>query len=174
MARSGGVLFDTLSSLRSGGSALSAAGVDLSSLNGKDTDVVIEAIANALAPQNGDGDRIRVAIIEALSECLEGVAQFDFSRIDDEMVVAVMLAYTRNCLFEQIILDSRDAFAKAQEAGRVEQAERALCELIAAATDLHMRPLLSGQLAVLNGPLVEAAQIKALAEIWAVWEGFEP
>jgi hypothetical protein len=174
MARSGGALFGTLSALRDGRDAIAEAGVDLSGLNGQNTDVAIEAIVNALTPGDGDADRIRVAMTEALSECLEGLSEFDFAHITDEMLVRVMLAYMRDCVFEQIVLDSRDAFAKAAAAGRVEQAERELHELVAATTDKHMRPLLSGNVRTLSGRHVEAVQTRALAEVWAEWEAYEP
>jgi hypothetical protein len=174
MARSGGALFDTLSALRDGGDARAESGVDLSGLNGQDTDVAIEAIVNALTPQDGDADRIRVAMTEALSECLEGLDEFDFAHITDDMLVDVLLAYVRNCVFEQIILDSRDAFAKAAAAGRVEQAEEDLRQLVSATTDKHMRPLLAGNIPTLHSRQVEAAQLSAIKEAWAEWEGYEP
>jgi hypothetical protein len=173
MARSGGALFDTLSALREGRDAVAEAGVDLSELNGQDTDVAIQAIVNALTPNNGDADRIRVAMNEALSECLTGLEEFDFAHITDEMLVRMMLAYVRECVFEQVVLDSRDAFSKAREAGRSEQAEKELRALIAAATDKHMRPLLSGNVRTLDGRQVEAVQTRSIAAVWTEWEAYE-
>jgi hypothetical protein len=174
MARSGGALFDTLSALRGGGDARDVAGVDLSRLDGADTDVAIEAIVDALAVADGDGDRIRAAMTEALSECLEGLEDFDFAHITDEMLVAVMLAYTRNCIFIQILLDSRDAFAKAAATGRLEQAEQALRELIRAVTDKHMGPLLARGAQRLDGRQMEGVQTRAIREVWSEWEAYEP
>lgn len=154
MAGAGGALFGTLSSLRDGGSAQGEAGIDLTSLNGQDTDVAIQTIVGALTPENGDAYRIRVAMSEALSECLEGLEVFDFSAITDDMLVDVMLAYTRKCIAQQIISDSRDAFAKARATGRVQQAEKDFRELVAAATEKHLGPLLSGKGKTLDGPSV--------------------
>ena len=174
MAKSGGALFDVLSALRDGGDAKQASGVDLSGLQGQDTDHVIEAIANALTPPGGDADRVRVAISEALSECLEDVEEFDFTSMDADTLVNVMLAYTSNCIFEQIVLDSRDAFKRAKETGRVEQAEEALLELVKAMTALHMGPLLAPIGKPMSGREVAAAQLRATAAIWNEWEGYEP
>jgi hypothetical protein len=171
MARSGGALFDALSSLGSGGDAVDATGVNLSSLNGADTDVAIETIVNALAVIDGDADRVRVAMTEALSECLEGLTEFDFAHITGDMLVAVMLAYTRNCILIQILLDSRDAFAKAAASGR--QAEKELNELIRAVTDKHMVPLLNKGSPKLSGRQMEAVQLRAIREIWSEWENYE-
>lgn len=171
MARAGGALFDTMSAFRDG---RDAAGLDLAALNGQDTDIVIEAIVRALVPADGDADRVRVAMYEALSECLKGLDEFDFSHITDDMIVNMMLTYVAHCVFEQIMLDSRDAFAKAADAGRVEQAEKDLRALVGAATDKHMAPLLSGNVRTLNRPQVEAAQLRALREVWVEWETYEP
>lgn len=109
---------------------------------------------------------------EALSECLQGYDEFDFAHITDEMLVQVMLAYVRQCIFGQIVLDSRDAFAKSEESGRVEEAERDLLALIDAVTDKHMRPLLSGNLRTFNGLEVEKAQLQAIREVWTEWEAY--
>ena len=136
--------------------------------------MVIEAIVRALVPADGDADRVRVAINEALSECLEGYDEFDFAHITDEIIVDMMQAYVRHCVFEQIMLDSRDAFAKAMTSGRVEQAEKDLLALVGAATDKHMRPLLSRNLRTFNGLQVEGAQLRAIREVWAEWEAYEP
>lgn len=171
MARAGGALFDTMSAFRDG---RDAAGLDLAALNGQDTDIVIDAIVRALVPADGDADRVRVAMNEALSECLKGLDEFDFGHITDDMIVDMMLTYVAHCVFEQIMLDSRDAFARAADAGLVEQAEKDLRALVGAATDKHMAPLLSGNVRTLNGPQVEAAQLRAIHEVWVEWEAYEP
>ncbi|QCO00532.1 hypothetical protein D3093_35400 (plasmid) [Azospirillum argentinense] len=171
MARSGGALFDAMAALRDG-RAPDVSGIDLATLNGRDTDLVIEALVDALVPPNGDADRIRVAMQEALSEALEGMVEFDFNQITDDIIVDMMLAYVTQCIYEQIVLDSRDAFAKATSAGRVEQAEKAMRELVRSATDTYMEPLLTGNVRTLNGRMVEAVQLRAIADIWAEWEAY--
>lgn len=169
MARAGGALFDVLATFQAG---RSTDGLDLAALNGQDTDLAIDVIVQALVPADGDADRVRVAMNEALSECLEGYDEFDFAHITDEMLVQVMLAYVRQCVFGQIVLDSRDAFSKSEESGRVEEAERDLLALVDAATDKHMRPLLSGNLRTFNGLEVEKAQLQAIREVWIEWEAY--
>ncbi len=169
MSRAGGALFNTLAAFQAG---RSTDGLDLAALNGQDTDLAIDVIVQALVPADGDADRIRVAMNEALSECLQGYDEFDFAHITDEMLVQVMLAYVRQCIFGQIVLDSRAAFAKSEESGRVEEAERDLLALIDAVTDKHMRPLLSGNLRTFNGLEVEKAQLQAIREVWTEWEAY--
>jgi len=170
MAQTGGALFDAMSAFRDGNDA---AGLDLAALNGRDTDAVIDAIVHALVPPDGDADRVRVAMNEALSECLEGYEEFDFSSITDEMLVSMMLAYVRNCVFGQIVLDSNEAFSKGSPA-RIEMAEKELRALVDAAVDKHMRPILSGKVRSFTGKQLEQVQLDATREIWAEWEAYEP
>jgi len=169
MAHAGGALFDVLANLRDG---ISPVGLNLARLDGIDTDLAIEAIVQALVPSNGDADRIRAAMNEALSECLQGYDDFDFSRITDEMLIEVMLVYVRQCVFQQIVLDSRDALGKAEESGRIEEAERELLALVGAATETHMRPLLSGDMRVIDSTQIEQAQLQAIRDIWIEWEEY--
>lgn len=169
MARAGGALFDTLAGFRDG---TNPAGLNLAELNGIDTDLAIEAIVQALIPPNGDADRIQSAMNEALSECLQGYAEFDFAHITDEMLIEVMLAYVRRCIFEQIVLDSRNALGKAEASGRIEEAERDLLALVGAATETHMRPLLSGDMRTFDSRQIERIQLDAIRDIWIEWEEY--
>jgi hypothetical protein len=169
MARAGGGLFNALASLPA---VVNASGLDLSALNGMETDLAIDIIIQALVPSDGDADRVRVAMNEALSECLEGYEEFDFAHISDEMLVQIMLAYVSRCVFGQVVLDSKDAFARAQESGEAEAAERDLLSLVEAATDIHMRPLLGGNLRTFNRIQIEEAQLRAIREVWTEWEAY--
>ena len=174
MARSGGALFDTLSALRDGRDGQAESGVDLSSLNGQDTDLAVEAIADALTPEDGDADRIRIAMLEALSDCLIGKDVFDFAHITDDMLIDVMLKYVAKCVAQEVMLDSRDAFSKVNGTAGHEKAEKALRQLVASVTEKHMEPLLSGKVRTLSGAKIAAVQIRAITEVWAEWEGYEP
>lgn len=173
LARAGGDLFETLVALRDGQSATTESGFDLSLLNGQDTDIAIDTIVQVLGPENGDADRVRVAMTEALSECLDGIDKFDFSSITDEILINVLLAYVRRYVFQQIVLDSRAAFAKTGAFSRIQQAEDDLLELVGAATDKHMRPLLGENVRMLRGSQIVEAQLRAIREVWMEWEVYE-
>jgi hypothetical protein len=170
MAGAGGALFGAMAALRDG---QSAAGIALASLNGQDTDLVIGIIVQALAIEDGDSDRVRIAMNEALSECLQGYDEFDFASITDEMLVQMMLVYVTNCVFSQIVLDSNDAFAKAKTPNQVEQAEKDLHSLVESVTDKHMRPLLSGNMKAFSASRIEQVQLSAIREVWIEWENYE-
>lgn len=169
MARAGGALFDAIARGQNADPALS---LKLADLNGLPTDVAIDKIVQMLVPVNGDADRIRIALNEALAACLDGYEDFDFNNFSDEMIVQIMLAYVTQCVFGQVVLDSKDAFAKAGSAARAELAERELHALVAACVDVHMRPLLADRLDTLDQRQIENAQLQAIRDVWTEWEGY--
>lgn len=171
MAQVGGGLFGVLDQLRTDPAK---APVNLRALAGRPTREAIDAIVEALVPENGDAERIRTALNEALSECLEGVETFDFGDITDELLVEVMIAYVVRCVFEQVVLDSDRAFGKAASADQLDRAEKGLFELVKVATDKHMRPLLDGQVQGMTGDQIQAAELAAIREVWKEWEAYEP
>src|SRR5512145_1632242 len=99
-------LFGVINDLRQGGTGQAISGIDLSTLTGKDVDYAIQQIVTALTPDNGDAEKIRAALNTALSEALEGTDEFDPSSISDDMLANIMIFYLRECIFEQVIMDS--------------------------------------------------------------------
>ncbi|MEB0150785.1 hypothetical protein QN398_25150, partial [Pseudomonas sp. CCC2.2] len=71
------------------------------------------------------------------------------------------------------VLDSNDAFAKAESPGQVEQAEKELYSLVESVTDKHMRPLLGGSLKALSSKQIEKIQMAAIREVWSEWEAYQ-
>lgn len=171
MARAGGGLYDILNQLRTDAAK---APISLRDLAGRPTQDVINAIVAALIPENGDADRIRAALNEALSTCLEGEVAFDFNRITDEVLMELMVAYVTQCVFERIVLDSDRAFSRAKMPKQSEDAESALFELVRAVTDKHMRPLLEGQFQAMTDNQIQAIQLAAIREVWREWEAYQP
>ncbi|WP_239948601.1 hypothetical protein [Dyella terrae] len=171
MAQAGGGLYNALNQLRNDPAN---APVNLRALAGRSTRDAINAIVDALVPENGDSDRIRAALNEALATCLDGEVAFDFNSITDEVLMDVMVAYATQCVFEQVVLDSDRAFAKAETPKQAEDAERDLFELVRAVTEKHMRPLLEGQLQVMTTAQMQAAQLAAIKEVWREWEDYQP
>lgn len=171
MAQAGSGLFNALNTLRINPAA---APFNLGALAGRSTRELIDALVEALVPVNGDAERIRVALTEALATCLEGVEKFDFATITEETIVELMVAYTALCVFEQIVLDSNEAFNKAESTDRAREAENELWELVQATTDKHMQPLLQNQIGQMSQADMQAAQLAAIREVWSEWEGFEP
>jgi len=59
------------------GAALERAGVDLAALRGASLETVVEAIARAFAPDNGDQDKVETSLRGALLVVLEKIPDFD-------------------------------------------------------------------------------------------------
>ena len=173
MLATGAALFGTINDLRNGQTGAADTGIDLSSLNGTDTDSAIQAIIDALVPDNGDADKIRTAMLMALADALIGINDFDFSRITDDILITMMLAYVRECVFLQVIADSASAFEKAPNAIQAEDAERELHALVKVVVDQEMRPLFQGDLRLTTRLEIEAVQQRALQGVWAEWEEYE-
>lgn len=171
MARAGAGLFETLNQLRTNAPN---APVNLAALAGRPTRDVIDALVDALVPENGDADRIRAALNEALSTCLEGVQVFDFASITDEVLINLMVAYTTLCIFQAIVLDSDKAFTKGSTPESVESAERDLLQLVEVITDKHMQPLLQSHVGHLSAVQMQQVQLAAIKEVWKEWEAFQP
>ncbi len=140
---------------------------------GRPTREVIDALVDALVPENGDADRIRSALNEALSLCLDGVVAFDFASITDEILVNLMVTYTALSIFQAVVLDSDRAFTKGATADAVERAEKELMQLVEVVTDKHMKPLLAGKIAALTTDDMQAVQLAAIKEVWKEWEDYQ-
>jgi hypothetical protein len=171
MAQVAGSLYGVLNQLRTDPYN---APVNLRALAGRPTREAISAIVDALVPENGDADRVRAALNEALSICLDGEASFDFNNITDEVLMEVLVVYTAQCVFEQVVMDSDRAFAKADTPRQAEDAERDLLELVRAVTEKHMRPLLEDQLPAMTNDRMQVVQLSAIKEVWREWEDYQP
>jgi hypothetical protein len=171
VAQAGAGLFGAINQLRTNSPG---APVNLAALAGRPTREVIDALVDALVPDNGDSDRIRTALNEALSVCLEGVPAFDFASITDEILVNLMVTYTALSIFQAIVMDSDRAFTKAATPEAVERAEKELMQLVEVVTDKHMKPLLSGKISQLTTDEMQSVQIAAIREVWKEWEEYQP
>lgn len=170
IAQAGAGLFGTLNQLRTDPAN---APVTLAALTGRPTREVIDALVDALVPDNGDADRIRSALNEALSECLIGVPAFDFASITDEVLVDLMVTYTALSIFQAVVMDSDRAFTKGSTPEAVERAEKQLMQLVEVVTDKHMQPLLKDQVAHLTTDQMQAVQLSAIREVWREWEDYQ-
>ncbi|MDM1021869.1 hypothetical protein QSV37_16445 [Acinetobacter sp. VNK23] len=166
MISGGGTLFDTLRSLQSGTDTNS---LNISDLQGQPVDVVIDKIIESIIDVNGDSERIRAAMNEALAEALDGLSTFDFSKITDDIIVDMMINYLTQCIFEQIILDSKTAFDKADTPEKVEMVESSLLELIKTSVDLNFGSHLEN-ISTLTKQDIETIQKNAIQDIWGEWE----
>lgn len=165
----GGSLFDLFQSIQAGNDYLN---LKISDLNGKPIDIVIDQFIENLLVIDGDSERIRASLNQSLAECLDGMEEFDFTRISSDMIIDLMLNYTEQYLFQQIILDSRAAFDKADTPEDIARFEQDLHSLINTSVDKHMSTQLKSGANVLTRKDIENIQMKALEDIWGEWEDY--
>ncbi|MFI7911582.1 hypothetical protein ACFMKF_10570, partial [Acinetobacter baumannii] len=92
-----------------------------------------------------------------------------FSKITDDIIVDMMINYLTQCIFEQIILDSKTALDKADTPEKVEMIESSLLELIKTSVDLNFGIHLEN-INTLNKQDIETIQKNAIQDIWSEWE----
>ena len=165
----GGGLFDLFQNIQAGNDYLN---LKISDLNGKPIDIVIDQIIENLLVIDGDSERIRASLNQSLAECLDGIDEFDFNQISSDMIIDLMLNYTEQYLFQQIVLDSRAAFDKADTPENVASLEQDLRALINSSVDKHMSKQLKNGANSLTRKDIENIQMKALEDIWGEWEDY--
>lgn len=165
----GGDLFDLFQNIQAGNDHLN---LKISDLNGKPVDIVIDQIIESLLVVDGDSERIRASLNQSLAECLDGMDDFDFTKVSSDMIINLMLNYTEQYLFQQIILDSRAAFDKADTPEDIVHFEQDLHSLINAAVDTHMSKHLKSGANSLTKNDIERIQMRALEDIWGEWEDY--
>jgi len=165
---SGGDLYDVLSSLGGNGGEAAARGLSKDTLNGQPLDVVCQRLADTLAPENADKDRIRAAIDEAMIEVL-GEGDFDPDRLDEETVHRILSEYLSQSIFQDVVEEVGGSWANAPDEKRTPEAEAELLELIRVVVDKKLGARLSGS-AGINKSAVERFMRDAVTEVWKEWE----
>ncbi|MDH2327249.1 hypothetical protein QCN27_10250 [Cereibacter sp. SYSU M97828] len=164
---SGSDLYSVLSSLGGDGELAEARGIERDQLAGQAIDVVCQRLADALAPQNGDADKIREAMNEAMIEVL-GTADFDPHRLDEEAVQRILGEYLSQAVFQEIVEEVGGTWSQAA-ANATPEAESRLLETIRAVIEVTLGPQLDGRA---NVPRAEIHRFmrKTLDDVWAIWE----
>jgi hypothetical protein len=169
--RSGAALYGTLAGARETG-AVSESTVDLSTLAGLPCNAAIDAIAQALSPDDGDSDKIRSAMNFALVEALDGVEIFDPGHITDEIIANTMVNFLAESIFFQIVADAGRAWTKAETATQAITAENALRELIHVIVDKYMVPKLTGNIRSFTRQEMNGIQREVIQSVWKEWEAY--
>lgn len=168
--KAAGALFAVLDELRAGGTGEAVAGTGLPALTGRPVGEACEAIAQALAPRNGDADAIRIALQEALWDAFDGAAAFDPAALTAALVVGVQVDFLAGVLFLEIALDAGRAWNRAPGAAGAIDAEDRLRALVRASVDERLSPLLDRKIHRTTRAEVEASGRRAIEEVWSDWE----
>jgi len=147
--------------------------IDLGSLAGLSCEMAISAIAQALTSQDGDSEKICAAMNHALVEALDDIAIFDPQQITDGVIVDTMICYLAESIFLQMVMDSNQAWNKADTPSKAIHAETELRELIKVVVDKHMAPKLVGNIRTFSKNQMVKIERQVIIEAWQEWEAYQ-
>jgi hypothetical protein len=146
--------------------------LQINDFTGRSCEEVIAEIADFLTPLNGDGEKIRNALNDALSEALEGQDVFDPSSISNDLVLDMLICYLTESVFLQIVSDAGKSWLKAESATRESEAENELRELIKVVVDQNISQVVSSDLRSMTNQQVESIEKSSLNGVWTEWETY--
>lgn len=158
--------------LLTNGSVTGTETINLDSLNGLPAEIAIFRIAQSLTTEDGDSEKIKFAMSQALAEALEGMETFDAQSITDEIIVNTMINYLSENILLQMIMDSRYAFNKAEAFTQSVRTENALRELINVVVDKHMANRLSNNIRLITQDQFKEIQRQTIIDVWTEWEDY--
>lgn len=175
----GGALISALSSLQQGTPVADIEDIDqekaagFSDAVGKPLDEAVEILADCLAPEGEESDKIRDALVHALSESLEGLdEEFDYQMLDEEVYTNTILCYLTELVFQEVVLESGESFDKADSPELLQEREEMLRETVKGAIDVHLSKRVNTDISSLTGTEIRDIQLAALKDVFAEWEAF--
>ena len=147
--------------------------IDLDNLKGQPCDIAIDIITRSLATDDGDAEKIRVAMNHALVEALDGIAVFDPTNITDDIIITIMINYLSEAVFLQIVMDAGKAWTNAETATQAITAENTLRELIKVIVDKNMAPRLKKNTRTFTKQEMKTLQREVIKIVWIEWEGYQ-
>lgn len=147
--------------------------IDLDNLIGQPCDIAIDIITRSLATNDGDTEKIRVAMNHALVEALDGIAVFDPTNITDDIIITIMINYLSEAVFLQIVMDAGKAWTNAETATKAVTAENILRELIKVIVDKNMAPRLKKNTRTFTKQEMKTLQREVIKIVWREWEGYQ-
>ncbi len=147
--------------------------IDLDDLRGQPCDIAIDIITQSLATDDGDTEKIRVAMNHAFVEALDGIAIFDPTNITDDIIITIMINYLSGAIFLQIVMDAGKAWTNAETATQAVTAENTLRELIKVIVDKNMAPRLKKNTRTFTKQEMKTLQREVIKIVWREWEGYQ-
>lgn len=147
--------------------------LSVSSLAGQPLDEAAQSIAEALAPDNADADQIRCAVQESLAHVLGDESIFDPAAITPDQIVAILVEFFAQILFQEISAVAGEAWKKAPNVDRSTATEADLFEIVRAAMDNHLSPKLTRDLSTISRDEIKNLERAAMEDIWSAWGASE-
>jgi len=146
--------------------------LNLEQLSGKTIEEAVSIIANTLTPINGDGERIRISINNALIESLDGVTNIDLSIMTNDILSSILINYITENIFLDILLNSGNSFNNTKTLSEEIKMENTLCELIKVLTDTKFAKNINGDIRTIPLSQINQLQRQVIIEVWQEWENY--
>jgi hypothetical protein len=147
--------------------------LNLNQLSGRPTEEAISIIADTLTPINGDGDRVRTSINNALIKALDGVETFDVSAITNDVLASVLINFLTENIFLDIMLNSGSSLNNAESISRQIEIQNDLHELIRVIVDKKLATNLKGNVRAFSISKIVELQRQSIIEVWQDWENYK-
>ncbi|MGJ4747306.1 hypothetical protein ACQV5M_13180 [Leptospira sp. SA-E8] len=170
VTQAGGALF---SALKGSSDTSSEVTINIDELSGLPCEAAISSITNALLTEDGDSDKIRIAMNHALSEALDGVEIFDVKHITDEVIINTMINYLSECIFLHIVSEAGKSWNYSDSVSQAIKAEIDLRELVKVIVDKHLAQKFSGNIQSLTNTQIVKIQRQAVIDVWKEWESYK-
>jgi hypothetical protein len=168
--KTGGAL---LNFLATGQAPANAPGLSFSQIAGKPVEEAISIVADNLIAINGDSDRIRTAMNNALIEALEGVDTFNPSNMTEDMLADVMVNYLTESIFLDVLQNSGESFNYLDNPIELVSRQNDLHELTRTIVDKNLSGKTKDGIHALNAARISDLQRQAIIEVWQEWENYQ-
>ena len=175
VASSGSLAIGALSELGSGGTGETAAAKDLSDAIGVPVETAAQIIAEAVAPDNSEGDGVRILIGEAICEVLQDEEILEREMITSDFLDAVLFQYTVEAIVHDILAREGSPSLDAAESAEILQArENHLRQAVEAVVDGRLVANQAGRdLGTMSQADRRQLQLDCIQSVLEIWEANE-
>jgi len=165
----GGSLFGLLTT---GQTLLNEPSLNFNQLAGKSIEEAASIIADTLTPTNGDGEKIRTSINDALVETLNGISEIKLSSITDDILTNFIVNYLTENIFSDVILNIGNSLNNTKSLSEKIKMENDIHELIKVLTDAKMANKFKNNIRTFSKTQIVNLQRQIIIEVWQEWENY--
>jgi len=166
---------DALSELGSGGTGEAATGQDLSDAIGAPVEIAAQMIAEAISPEDSEGDLIRQLMQDAICEALQDEEFLERDSVTPEFLDEVLFLYTVEAILHDIMAREGSPSLDAAESAEILQArENELREAVESEVDSRLAAFEDGRdLATMTNEDRKQLQLDSIRAVLEIWESYE-
>lgn len=175
VAGSGSVAIGALSELAAGGTGEAASGRDLSDAIGAPVETAAQIIAEAVAPENSEGDGVRILIEMAICEVLQNEDTLELAMITPDFLDAVLFEYTVEAIMQDMLAREGSPSLDAAESAEIQLArESELRQAVESVVDSRLAANQAGRdLGTMSQADRRQLQLDCIQSVLEVWEAYE-